>query len=116
MATSAVKRVIRRLKAAAVYLGMTAVASAASWSPVVTPLRVVSENLGGQLVIQISTVEPIYNPAACPIADGYMISDPLVTSASLATALAALSAGRQIAVFVTDSCNGRPMVSGIEVQ
>jgi len=89
-------------------------ASAAGWSPAITPTRAYSENPAGQLQIQIFTVEPLLNPGSCPTLDGYVITDPVIVNATLATSLTAISAGRQIIVYVTDSCtNGRPTVTAI---
>jgi hypothetical protein len=73
-----------------------------------------SENPSGQLVIQIFTAEPLFNPGSCPTLDGYLVSDPVIVNATLATSLTAISAGRRVFVYVSDSCtNGRPTATAI---
>ena len=95
--------------------GVAGSAAAAGWTSPVTPTRAYSEDPSGQqLLIQIFTAEPLVNPGSCPTLDGYIVSDPVIVNATLATSLAAISAGRQVTVYVSDNCtNGRPTVTGI---
>ena len=99
----------------AALIAFTGSASAAGWSTAVTPTRAYSEDATGQqLQIQIYTIEPLFNPGSCSTLDGYIISDPVLVNAALATSLAAISAGRQVFVYVADTCtNGRPTVTAI---
>jgi hypothetical protein len=105
---------IEQTLALAALIGVVGPAAAAGWTSPVTPTRAYSENPSGQLVIQIFTAEPLFNPGSCPTLDGYIVSDPVIVNATLATSLAAISAGRQVFVYVSDSCtNGRPTVTAI---
>jgi len=86
----------------------------ANWAIGLTPSQVITANTGGPYT-QILTVDPIVNPAGC-IADSYIIRDSTIVASSLATALAALASGRQIRVWVTDTCDSvlsRPLVTAV---
>lgn len=105
---------VERAIALAALMAFAESASAAGWSTAVTPTRAYSQDPAGQLQIAIFTAESLFNPGSCSILDGYVISDPVIVNAALATSLAAISAGRQIIVYVSDSCtNGRPTVTGL---
>ncbi|HEY0342499.1 MAG TPA: hypothetical protein VGC34_16985 [Steroidobacteraceae bacterium] len=105
---------LQRFAVTLALLGSAGSAAAAGWSSAVMPTRAYSGNAGGSLQVQIFTVEPLVNPAGCTILDGYIITDPVIASASLATSLTAIAAGRQILVYVSDSCTlGRPTVTGV---
>src|SRR5882757_11366439 len=93
---------VERFLVSAALTAIAAPAAAAGWTSPVTPTRAYSEDPSGQqLIIQIFTAEPLVNPGSCPTLDGYIVSDPIIVNATLATSLAAISSGRQVIVFVS---------------
>lgn len=91
--------------------------SAAQWVTNVVPTKVVVGGSGGEY-LQIMTSSAIVNPASCGSADSYVLRDPTIVKSAIAVALAALAAGRQIQVYVTDTCDaptGRPLTNAIGV-
>jgi hypothetical protein len=99
---------------AVLFLGVPLTGWADQWVMPVTPTQVVSGNNGG-LYIQILTSEAIVNPGGCQM-DSYIVRDPALTSSAAAIALAALTAGRQLRLYVLSTCDGptgRPLVSSL---
>ena len=96
-------------------LVLVALAQAAAWVVPVTPTQVITGNAAG-LYMQLITAETILNPGNCVTADSYIVRDPAIINASIATALAEQAAGRQLRVYVVDTCDaptGRPLVVSV---
>jgi hypothetical protein len=92
-------------------------AEADQWQFGVTPISAAVQNFNGQLMVTISSAQAVVNPANCPSTDIYVITDPVITSASLATVLAAIGEGHQIGVYLPGTlCTaGRPTVTAVEL-
>ena len=101
--------------AALCWVAGLAPALADTWTSAVTPTHVQSQDVGGTLVIYIATSQTVVNPASCADTDEYGTNDTVVTHEVLAEALAALSSGEQIQLYLSSSqCVGnRPMILGI---
>jgi|SRR4051812_32075772 hypothetical protein len=96
-------------------LAVSTECSAAQWVTGIPATQVVVGNAGGEY-LQILSSNAISNPAACSTADSYIIRDPAIVKSAIAIGLAALASGRQIRVYVTDSCDaptGRPLATSI---
>jgi hypothetical protein len=96
-------------------LALPAQCLAAQWITNIPPTQVIVGNSGGEY-LQILTSMAISNPASCPSPDSYIIRDPAIVKSATAIALTALTSGRQIRVFVTDTCDaptGRPLALSI---
>jgi hypothetical protein len=88
---------------------------AAQWVTNIPATQVVVGNSGGEY-LQILTSNAITNPASCSSADSYIIRDPAIVKSAIAIGLTALASGRQIRVYVTDTCDaptGRPLATSI---
>jgi hypothetical protein len=86
----------------------------------VTLTAVGSEDEGGQLLyLSVVPTRELQNLPANPRGctdDMLVVRDPAIISSATAVALAALSAGMQLKVYITDSCDvesGRPLVIGV---
>lgn len=109
------RKSIRIASASLASLALSAQAIAAQWVTSITATQVISGNSGGEYV-QLLVASTIVNPAACATSDSYIIRDPAIVKNALAIGLTAIAAGRQIRVYVSDSCDaptGRPLAISI---
>jgi hypothetical protein len=93
-------------------------AMADGWTPTAfTTTSVIVQNSGGVLTLSIMSNQALYNPASCPVTDGYIANDAVVINQLIAAALAAHASGATITALISSSqcLAGRPALLGIWV-
>jgi len=82
------------------------------WTATLTPTSASAQTFNGALLTYVTTSQAAVNPANCPSTDGYITIDPAIVKESLASALTAIAAGRQVQIYVssTQCVQGRPMI------
>lgn len=82
------------------------------WTAALTPISASAQTYNGALLTYVTTSQAVVNPAGCPAGDGYITIDPAIVKESLAAALTAIAAGRQVQIYVssTQCVQNRPMI------
>jgi len=97
------------------FLGFSAHAYAAQWETNITVTQAIVGNYSGEY-LQLLISNTVLNLRSCPSGETYVLRDPAIIQSAIAIALTAVASGRQIRVYVTDSCDAptaRPLVSAI---
>ncbi len=82
------------------------------WTLALTPTTASAQSFNNALEVYVTTSQAVVNPANCPSVDGYVAIDPLISKEALAIAMTAITAGRQIQIYLssTQCAQNRPMV------
>ena len=81
----------------------------------ITVTQAIVGNYSGEY-LQLLISNTVLNLRSCPSGETYVLRDPAIIQSAIAIALTAVASGRQIRVYVTDSCDAptaRPLVSAI---
>jgi hypothetical protein len=93
-------------------------AMADAWTPTAfISTSVIVQNSGGTLTLSVMSKQALYNPASCPVTDGYIANDAIVINQLIAAALAAHASGATMTALISSSqcIAGRPALIGIWV-